>query len=107
MRFRTPLGDDPLVHQTLLAYLSDLGLMAAALMPHGVTHKRNQVQAASLDHAMWFHNRCRADEWLYYLSESHWSGEGRGLNIGKIYTREGLLVATAVQEGLMRPLRQT
>ncbi len=106
VRFQEPLSDDPLVHQTLLAYMSDLGLMAAALMPHRITHLHNPVQAASLDHAMWFHNPCRVDEWLLYVAESHWSGGGRGLNIGRIYTRDGLLVATTTQEGLMRPLRQ-
>jgi len=103
LRYRPPVGAEPLAHQTLLAYISDLGLLATALLPHAITPFGGRLQFASLDHAMWFHAPFDINDWLLYVSDSHWSGGGRGLASGRLYTRAGVLVASTVQEGLMRP----
>ncbi len=102
MRAKHTLGDDPVIHQTMLTYLSDYYLMGTALLPHGVTFFNRNLQGASLDHALYFHRDFRADEWLYYHMTSPVSHGSRGLNIGMIYTESGELVASAVQEGLIR-----
>lgn len=102
MRSKGPLGEDPIIHQTMLAYLSDYFLMGTALLPHGVSILDNKIQAASLDHGLYFHNELRADEWLYYHMDSPVSSGGRGLNRGTIFTQDGQLVASTFQEGLMR-----
>lgn len=104
MRYHLPVGDDPLLNQTLLAYISDMGLLATAFHPHGLTYYNNRVKASSLDHSMWFHAPFCVNDWVLYTSESHWAGEGRALNTGKLYSRDGVLVATAVQEGVLRAL---
>ena len=96
------LPDDPRVHQAMLAFASDFGLMGTAMLPHGITWFTPQVQGASLDHAMWFHRPFRADDWLLYEMESPTAVGARGLNIGKIWSRDGRLVCTTVQEGLQR-----
>lgn len=105
--FRTAdhLGDleeAELMHQALLAYSSDFGLMGTAMLPHGITFMQSNLQAASLDHAMWFHRPFRADEWLLYSIDSPSASGARGLNRGSIYTQSGTLVASTAQEGLMR-----
>ena len=102
LRFKSPVGDNPLLNQTLLAYASDFGLLAAASLPHSINPLDSRVQLASLDHGMWFHEPCDINQWLFYRAEGHWSGYGRGLNTGKLYQQDGTLVATTVQEGLMR-----
>lgn len=102
LRLRTRVPVDPLHSWTLLAYASDFGLVAAASLPHAIDPFRERIQMLSLDHGMWFHDLGDVNDWLYYRAESHWSGRGRGLNIGKIYQRDGRLLATTVQEGLMR-----
>jgi len=96
------LPDDPIVHQYLLAYASDFGLVGTALYPHGHTFWEPAMQVASLDHAMWFHRPFRMDDWLLYAMESPNAAGARGLNIGRIYTRRGDLVASVTQEGLIR-----
>ncbi len=96
------LPDDPIVHQYMLAYASDLGLVVTALYPHGQSFWQPQMQVASLDHAMWFHRDFRMDEWLLYVMESPNAGKARGLSIGRIYTQDGKLVASVAQEGLIR-----
>jgi len=96
------LPDDPIVHQYLLAYASDFGLVGTALYPHGHTFWEAEMQVASLDHAMWFHRPFRMDDWLLYAMESPNASGARGLNIGRIYTRSGDLVASVTQEGLIR-----
>lgn len=96
------LPDDPRVHQAALAYTSDFGLMGTGLLPHGITWFMPNVQAASLDHAMWFHRPFRADEWLLYDMESPTTVGSRGLNFGKIWSHDGRLVCSVVQEGLQR-----
>jgi len=102
MRSKGKLGDDPIIHQTMLAYLSDYFLMGTALLPHGISILNDRVQAASLDHVLYFHDDLRADEWLFYHMDSPVSSGGRGLNRGTIYTQDGRLVASSIQEGLMR-----
>ena len=83
-------------------YASDMGLMATSMMPHGVNWMTPGMQTASLDHSMWFHEDFRADEWLLYAMDSPWAGHGRGMNRGSIFTRDGRLVASVAQEGLIR-----
>ncbi|MBN8815142.1 MAG: acyl-CoA thioesterase II [Sphingomonas sp.] len=97
-----PLGDDPATHRAILAYASDMGLMATSMMPHGVNWMTPGMQTASLDHSMWFHEDFRADEWLLYAMDSPWAGHGRGMNRGSVFTRDGRLVASVAQEGLIR-----
>lgn len=96
------LPDDPAVHQYLLAYASDFGLVATSLYPHGHSYWEESMQVASLDHAMWFHRDFRMDQWLLYAMQSPNAANARGLSNGRIYTREGKLVASVVQEGLIR-----
>jgi acyl-CoA thioesterase-2 len=102
--FRTisAMPDDPAVHQYLLAYASDFGLVITALYPHGHSYWEADMQVASLDHAMWFHRDFRMDDWLLYAMHSPNANNARGLSIGRIYTRQGTLVATVAQEGLIR-----
>ena len=96
------MPDDPAVHQYLLAYASDFGLASTSLYPHGHTHWDADMQIASLDHSMWFHREFRMDEWLLYVMKSPNATKARGLSDGQIYTRQGKLVASAAQEGLIR-----
>lgn len=96
------LPDDMTLHQCLLAYASDFGLVSTALYPHGRTFWDPQMQVASLDHAMWFHHAFRMDEWLLYVMRSPSASGARGLNSGQIFTRYGKLVASVAQEGLIR-----
>lgn len=105
--FRTaaPLPDDPRVHRAVLAYASDMSLLGTCTLPHGLSWILGNVMGVSLDHAIWFHDDFRADEWLLYVCDSPWAGRGRGFNRGRIYTREGRMVANVAQEGLIRPIR--
>jgi acyl-CoA thioesterase-2 len=105
LRANGSLPPDPLLHQCVLAYASDLTLMDTALLPHGVPWDSDDFQIASLDHAMWFHRRFRADEWLFFDHESPAASGARGLTIGRVHQRGGSLVATVIQEGLIRPQR--
>jgi len=102
--FRTvaPLPDHRPVHKAVLAYASDFQLLSTALQPHGLSFPRGDVKAASLDHALWFHGDFRADDWLLYVIESPWSGLARGYGRGQIFTRDGRLVASVAQEGMVR-----
>jgi len=102
MKARDTLPDDPRLHQCVLAYLSDWSLLDTATLPHAVSFTQNNLQMASLDHAMWFHRPFRADEWLLYVQDSPSAGGARGLNRGLIYNQAGELVASAAQEGLIR-----
>jgi len=97
-----PLPDSIALQQVVLAYASDMTLLDTCLLPHGVNWFSQAVQMASLDHAMWFHQPFRCDEWLLYIQDSPSSSHARGFNRGAIYTREGLLVASVAQEGLIR-----
>jgi acyl-CoA thioesterase-2 len=102
LRVRDKLPDDLALHQCLFAYASDYAIMAPALNPHpfGVT----AIQSASLDHAIWFHRPFRLDEWMLFELDSPVAGGGRGLGRGLLYDQGGELVASCVQEALMRPL---
>lgn len=96
------LGDDLSRHQTLLAYISDFGLLGTALYPHAVAPHSDGIQAASLDHALWFHHPFRIDDYLLYTIDSPAAAAGRGLSRGSFYTRDGILVASTAQEALIR-----
>jgi acyl-CoA thioesterase-2 len=96
------LPDDADLHRNVLAYLSDYQLVSTATLPHGIHFAEGNVQLASLDHAMWFHRPFRADEWLLYAMESPNASGGRGLALGKFFTRDGRLVASTAQEGVVR-----
>jgi len=102
MRANGRLGDDPNLHRCLLAYASDFTLLDTALIAHGKLLFDTDVQLASIDHAMWLHAPVRVDQWLLYTQESTFAGGARGFCRGNIYTREGVLVASVTQEGLMR-----
>ena len=101
-RICAPIGGDPALHRAVLAYASDMTLLGTAMLPHGVNWTTPRMQNASLDHAIWFHEPFRADEWLLYACDSPWAGHARGFNRGRIFTRDGRLVASVAQEGLMR-----
>ena len=103
VRATGPLPDDPVVHQALLAYASDWGLLATALLPHARNVFDGTVQAASLDHALWFLRPFRADDWLLYAMESPSAAGARAFTQGRVYA-DGQLVATTAQEGLIRPV---
>ncbi len=96
------LGDDPLLHQAVLAYASDYGLLGAALLPHARTFFDPDLMGASLDHAIWFHRPFRIDEWLLYETESPVACGARGFSRGSFFTRDGTLVASVAQEGVLR-----
>lgn len=99
------LPDDPLLHACIIAYASDLTLLDTAMLPHGVDVSRKKFMMASLDHAMWFHEPCRADEWLLYHQHSPHASNARALAYGEIFTREGNHVLTVMQEGLVRAFK--
>ena len=99
------LPDEPAIHQCVLAYASDMTLLDAALVPHGRTLFQNDIMAASLDHALWFHRPFRADEWLLYAQDSPNLGGARGFSLGSIFASDGTLVASVAQEGLLRQRR--
>lgn len=96
------LPDDLLSHQAVLAYASDYGLLGTALQPHGLTIRSRGLQVASLDHALWFHRPFRVDDWMLYVTDSPAGAGARGFTRGTIFTRDGRLVASVAQEGLMR-----
>lgn len=98
------LPDDPALHKVLLAYASDYSLLATALLPHGLTFSQGEIRAASLDHAMWFHRDFRLDNWLLYSMDSPSTSHGRGFSRGNLFTREGKLVASVAQEGMIRKI---
>lgn len=101
-RVRGDFGPDPLLHRAALAYASDMALLGTSMQPHGVSWVSPGLQSASLDHAVWFHDAVRMDEWLLYTTDSPWAGAGRGFNRGRLFTRDGRLVASTAQEGLIR-----
>lgn len=103
VRAMEALPDDPSVHRALLAYASDHGLLLAAIAPHGLSLFRGEVRLASLDHAMWFHRDFRLDDWLLYVFDSPSASGARGLCQGRFYARDGRLVASVMQEGMVRP----
>lgn len=98
----SPLPQSPALHKHLLAYASDFGLLTTSLLPHGASIWQPQMQVASLDHSIWFHEEVCLDDWLLYSTDSPWAGNSRGFARGSIYTRDGRLVASVAQEGLTR-----
>ena len=102
--FRTvdKLPDDDQLHRCLLAYISDYNLLNTATLPHSDSYLTGNLFMASIDHAMWFHRKFRVDEWLLYVMDSPSASGARGLARGMIFTRDGRLVASTIQEGLIR-----
>ncbi|MET4781448.1 acyl-CoA thioesterase II [Glaciihabitans sp. UYNi722] len=96
------LPDDPNLHRAALAYASDYSILEPIFRRHGVAWATPGLKAASLDHAMWFHRFGRADEWLLYVEESPTATGGRGLSLGRIFSRDGVLLASVAQEGMVR-----
>jgi acyl-CoA thioesterase-2 len=105
--FRTngSLPEDPQLHQCLITYASDMSLLDNAVRRHGRGWPGRNVMTASLDHALWFHRAARADEWLLYAQDSPAASGARGFARGTIFSRDGVLVASVAQEGLMRPIK--
>jgi acyl-CoA thioesterase II len=99
-----PLPDDEALHRCLLAYASDFGLLGTALRPHALSMMSNKLVIASIDHAMWFHRKVRVDDWLLYAMDSPSASGARGFTRGSLFSRDGRLVASASQEGLIRIL---
>lgn len=102
-RVGTRLPDAPRLHQAAFAYLTDWWLNYISIAPHAQA-EAGSFYVASLNHSLWFHAPCRADEWLLCVVRSPWAGAGRGLSIGRIYRRDGVLAATAAQEALQVPV---
>jgi acyl-CoA thioesterase II len=107
MRAPMRLPDDAYVHESLFAYVSDYGLLWTSLQPHGISVGDPRLQIASLDHTIWFHRPFRMDEWLLFSIDTPNASGGRGLCLAHVYNREGVLVATVAQEGLIRLRRLT
>ena len=102
LRVNGKLPDDPLLHVCLMTYASDMTLLDTVLLEHGVSWHSGRISGASLDHAMWFHRPFRADQWLLYAQESPIASGARGLARGEVFTADGDLVVSVVQEGLIR-----
>ena len=98
--------DEPSLHQNLLAYVSDYELLGTATLPHGLPFGQGRVLMASLDHALWFHRDVRIDDWLLYAMDSPNASGARGFSRGQFFTRDGTLVASTSQEGLVRVLSE-
>ncbi|MEC9319890.1 acyl-CoA thioesterase II [Idiomarina sp.] len=102
LRANGAMPDDPRVHKYLLAYASDFNFLPTALQPHGKSFAQPKMQVATIDHAMWFHRDFRMDDWLLYAIDSPSAGGARGLVRGQLFNREGTLVASTIQEGMIR-----
>jgi acyl-CoA thioesterase-2 len=102
--FRTmaPVPDDDHLARCLLAYASDYHLLPTAALPHGISLLQGNVQMASLDHAMWFHRHVRLNDWMLYSIDSPNASSARGLSRGSIFSRDGTLIASTAQEGVIR-----
>jgi len=105
LRLKKKIEDAPYLHRAILAYASDMTLLDTCVRPHGVNFFKG-AQMASLDHAMWFHDDFRIDDWLLYAQDGPRASGGRGFNRGEIFTRDGRMVASVAQEGLIRPVRK-
>ena len=102
VRLGSGIDVDPALHRAILAYASDMMLLGTCVLPHGVNWRTPGMMTASLDHAVWIHDNFRVDDWLLYATDSTWAGRGRGFNRGRFFTRDGRLVASVAQEGLIR-----
>ena len=106
IKARGSLPDTDRMHQVALTYVSDYNLLATAVLPHWAIASRDRVFMASLDHAMWFHRPFRLNDWMLYTIVSPSASSGRGYSRGTLFTREGELVASVSQEGLIRSQRK-
>lgn len=102
LRATDRLPDDPVIHHVLMAYISDFSLLDTNLLPHGLQILDTNLQIASIDHAIWFHRTFRMDEWLLYVCEGVSTSGARGVARGRFFTQDGILVASTMQEGLLR-----
>ena len=102
MRATTPLGDDVVLNQCVIAYASDMSFLSTSMRPHGMGWQTPGLQSASLDHAIWFHRHSQFNDWHLYAQKSPSGSGGRGFNLGEIYSQDGTLVASTAQEGLIR-----
>ncbi|POM24795.1 Acyl-CoA thioesterase 2 [Actinomadura rubteroloni] len=102
LRVDGELPDDPLLHVCLMTYASDMTLLDTVLLNHALAWGEKGTMGASLDHAMWFHRPFRADDWLLYQQDTPFAGNARGLARGQVFTRDGQLVVSVMQEGLIR-----
>jgi acyl-CoA thioesterase-2 len=107
LRTPGPVPDDPFLHQCILAYATDFSLIDTMLRQHKDRGPMGSLITASLDHAIWFHAPLRVDDWLLYVQDSPVAAGARGYARGSIFTRSGRLVASAAQEGLIRPVAPT
>lgn len=105
-RVAREIDEQPWLHHCLLAYASDMRLLGTATRPHGVSWMTGNMMGASLDHSMWFHAPVKFDEWLLYSMDAPFAGGARSFNRGKIFNRDGKLIASVAQEGLMRPINK-
>ena len=101
-KFNDAIGNNPITHRTLLAFISDKALMSVGLMPHNVNFDTHRIIGASLDHAMWFHSEIRVNQWIYYHIDSPRAARARDFGRGSFYTQSGELIASTAQEGLIR-----
>lgn len=105
VKTKETLPDQPQIHQSVLAYISDMGLLFAALVPHDlhdIPRSERNIITVSIDHAIWFHRPFRADEWFFYDCQAVSNSGARGLAQGRLYDRDGVLFASTTQEGLLR-----
>ena len=107
VRMRDAANAGPHMQRALLAYASDMMLLRNAMLPHGVRPGTDQMQVASLDHAVWFHETPDFDQWHLYATGSTWAGHARGMNHGTLFDQQGRMIATVQQESLMRPRGET
>jgi len=101
-KFNDAIGDDPITHRTLLAFISDKALMSVGMMPHMWNRDTHRMIGASLDHAMWFHSEIRVNQWIYYHIDSPRAARARDFGRGSFYSQDGELIASTAQEGLIR-----
>ena len=104
-RVARPIDEQPWLHHCLMAYASDMALLGTGNRRHGVSWMSGELMSASLDHAMWFHAPIKFDDWHLYTMDSPYAGGARSFNRGSVFTRDGQLVASVAQEGLMRPMK--
>ena len=102
LRATGALPDDPAIHACVLAYASDATLLDSSMIPHGKSVADADIQPASLDHSLWFHEDIRADQWMLYAQDSPWAGHARGMGRGMLFSEDGRLIASTAQEGLVR-----
>lgn len=102
MKAQEALSGNINLNQVMLAYASDYHFLSTAVQPHGISTRNENLRMATIDHSMWFHHPFDFDEWLLYCAESPFSGGARGLTRGQFFNREGKLVASTMQEGLVR-----